>query len=71
MKMTYQYYGIYQAERGKTAAELRRADAQIGELASGLGRFTSMLAGPSRAIRRSLRRSRSAVYPATPEGCAD
>ena len=59
--MTYQYYGIYQAERGKTSAELRAADAQIGELASGIGRLTSMLAGPGRAVRRSLRRSRSAV----------
>jgi hypothetical protein len=69
--MAYQYYGIYQAERGKTAAERRMADARAGELASGLAQLTSMLAGPGRAIRRSLRRSRSAVYPAAPEGCAD
>jgi WhiB family redox-sensing transcriptional regulator len=28
--MVNSYYGIYQAERGKTAAEIRAADAQIG-----------------------------------------
>jgi WhiB family transcriptional regulator, redox-sensing transcriptional regulator len=28
------YYGIYQAERGKTAAEIRMAEAQLGGLAT-------------------------------------
>jgi hypothetical protein len=52
------YYGIYQAERCKTSAELRAADAQIGEFAAGLARLSSTLAFPGRAVRRSLRRWR-------------
>ena len=31
--MVNSYYGIYQAERGKTAAGIRAADAQAGGLA--------------------------------------
>jgi hypothetical protein len=30
--MPYQVYQLYQAERAKTAAEIRRADEQLGEL---------------------------------------
>jgi hypothetical protein len=30
--MPYQVYQLYQAERTKTAAEIRRADEQLGEL---------------------------------------
>ena len=59
--MVSSYYGIYQAERGKTAAEVRAADAQIGELATELGQLGSALAAPARAVRRSLRRQRSAA----------
>jgi hypothetical protein len=55
--MVNSYYGIYQAERGKTAAEIRDADAQIGRLAATLGQLGSELSG---AVRRSLRRQRSA-----------
>ena len=32
--MVNSYYGIYQAERGKTTAEIRAADAQLGGLAA-------------------------------------
>jgi len=32
--MVNSYYGIYQAERGKTTAEIRAADAQVGGLAA-------------------------------------
>ncbi len=32
--MVSSYYGIYQAERGKTAVEIRLADAQLGGLAA-------------------------------------
>ena len=32
--MPYQSYLIYQAERPKTAAELRRADEQLGHMAA-------------------------------------
>ena len=31
--MPYQSYQIYQAERPKSAAEIRRADEQLGQLA--------------------------------------
>jgi hypothetical protein len=62
--MVNSYYGIYQAERGKTAAEVRAADAQRGALASELGQLGSALATPVRAARRSLRRQRPAACPA-------
>jgi hypothetical protein len=55
------YYGIYEAERGKTAAEIRAADAQLGALAAKLGQFGCELAAPVRAISRSLRRQRVAA----------
>jgi hypothetical protein len=58
--MVNSYYGIYQAERGKTAAEIRAADAQLGGLAAASGRLGSALAVPVRAARRSLRRQRPA-----------
>jgi hypothetical protein len=58
--MVNSYYGIYQAERGKTAAEIRAADAQLGQLGSAL-------AAPARAIRRSLRRQRPATCQAAPD----
>ncbi len=65
--MVNSYYGIYQAERGKTACEIRAADAQMGGLAAGLGRLGSALADPVRAVRRSLRRRRPAACPAAPD----
>jgi hypothetical protein len=58
--MVNSYYGIYQAERVKTVAEIRAADAQLGGLAAGLGQLSSALADPVRAVRRSLRRRGSA-----------
>jgi hypothetical protein len=57
--MVNSYYGIYQAERGKTTAEIRAADAQLGGLAAGLGQLGSALAAPAHTVRRSLRRQRS------------
>jgi WhiB family transcriptional regulator, redox-sensing transcriptional regulator len=45
--MVNSYYGIYQAERGKTTAEIRAADAQVGRLAAELGQLGSALAGLS------------------------
>jgi hypothetical protein len=59
--MVNSYYGIYQAERGKTATELRASDAQIGEVAAQLGELGSVLAAPVRAVRLSLRRRRPGV----------
>ncbi len=64
--MVNSYYGIYQAERGKTAAETRAADAQVGGLAAELGQLGSALATPVRAVRRSLRRQRPAACPVAP-----
>ena len=65
--MVNSYYGIYQAERSKTRAEIWMADAQIGGWAAELGQLGSALAAPIRAVRRSLRRQRSAAYPAAPD----
>jgi hypothetical protein len=65
--MVNSYYGIYQAERGKTATEIRMADAELGGLAAELGQLGSALAVPARAVRRSLRRPRSAACPAAPD----
>jgi hypothetical protein len=58
------YYDIYQAERGKTEAELRAADAQMGQFAAELAQVASTLTAPIRAARRGLRRRRPAAYPA-------
>ena len=65
--MVNSYYGIYQAERGKTAAEIRAIDAQNGGLAAELGQLGSALAAPVRAVRRSLRGQRQAACPAGPD----
>jgi hypothetical protein len=62
--MVNSYYGIYQAERGKTAAEIRAADAQLGGLAAALGQLGSALAAPGHAMRRSLRRQSPAAQDA-------
>lgn len=56
--MVYSYYGIYQAERGKTATEIRAAEAQLGGFAATMGQA---FAAPSRAVQRSLRRRRPAA----------
>jgi hypothetical protein len=65
--MVNSYYGIYQAERGKTAAEIRAADAQLGGLAAKLGQHGSALVVPVRAVRRSLRRQRPAECRVAPD----
>jgi hypothetical protein len=58
--MVNSYYNIYQAERGKTPAEIRAAEAQLGGLAAELGQLGSALAAPVRALRRSMRGQRQA-----------
>jgi hypothetical protein len=65
--MVNSYYGIYQAERSKTATEIRAADAQLGGLAAGLGQLGSALADPVRTVRRSLRRPQPTACPAVPD----
>ena len=65
--MVNSYHGIYQAERGNTAAEIRLADAQLGGLAAEVGRLGSTLAAPVRAVRQSLRTQRPTACPAAPD----
>jgi hypothetical protein len=65
--MVNSYYGIYQAERGKTAAEIRAVDAQLGGWAAELGQLGSALVAPARAVRRSLRRQRPTACQAAPD----
>jgi hypothetical protein len=65
--MVNSYYPIYQAERGKTAPEIRGADAQLGGLAVALGRLGSALAAPVRSVHRSLRTQRPTACPAGPD----
>jgi len=79
--MINSYYHIYEAERGKTPAELRAADAQLGRLAvklggqavklgrlaANLGPLGSALATPLRAVRRSLRRQQPPACPVEPD----
>jgi hypothetical protein len=65
--MVNSYYGIYQAERGKTAAEMQAVDAQLGGWAAEVGQLGSALAAPARALRRSLRRPRTATCLAAPD----
>jgi hypothetical protein len=65
--MINSYYNIYEAERGKTAAEIRAADAQLGAMAAKLGQFGWALAAPVRAVHRSLRRQRPTACPVVPD----
>jgi hypothetical protein len=72
--MISSYYHIYQVERGKTAAEIRAADAQLGHLAAKLGgqaaklgQLGSALAAPLHAVRRSLRRQQPPACPVAPD----
>ena len=55
--MPYQSYQIYQAERTKTAAEIRRADEQLGHMAA--ERVTAM-------VPRDPADSRAPGYEPTP-----
>jgi len=50
----YQYYLLYQAERPKTAAEIRHADERAG-------RTAAAAAGILRALPRPARRARPAI----------
>ena len=45
-------YTCYQAERARTLAEQREADAQLGQLFAAFGQFLGSLAKPVRALRR-------------------
>jgi hypothetical protein len=49
--MPYQVYQLYQAERTKTAAEIRRADEQAGELSRALSSAWHAATRPIAALR--------------------
>ena len=65
--MVNSFYGIYQAERGKTRAEIRVAEARLGVLAADVGQLGAALAAPVRAVGRSLRRQRRVASSAAPD----
>jgi len=54
--MPYQSYQIYQAERAKTGAEIRRADEQLGRMAEGVFRLWQHATRPVALLRGSYRR---------------
>jgi len=49
--MPYPSYQVYQAERTKTAAELRRADEQLGHLAETVSRLWQHATRPMAVLR--------------------
>ena len=50
--MPYETYRIYQIEREKSLAEIRRADEQAAQLASALSSLFRGLTRPVHAVRR-------------------
>ena len=54
--MPYQSYQSYQAERPKTAAEIRRADEQLGRMAEGVFKLWQHATWPVALLRGSYRR---------------
>jgi len=49
--MPYQVYQLYQAERTKTAAEIRRADEQLGELSRAFSSAWQLVTRPQAVLR--------------------
>jgi hypothetical protein len=72
--LNYAYLG-YQAERPKSRAEQRQADAQLGELFAALAQFLRSLAKPVRALRRQSGQapwtSAYACQPSAAANCQD
>jgi len=54
--MPYQSYQSYQAERPKTAAEIRRADEQLGHMAENVSWLWQRATRPIALLRRRDRR---------------
>jgi len=54
--MPYQSYQVYQAERPKTAAEIRRADEQLGRMGESVSRLWQHAIRPIALLRRQDRR---------------
>ncbi len=65
--MPYQSYQLYQAGRVKTAAEIRRTDEQLGQLAQSLSYLwygvTRRVARRQRPVQTGGRLSRNAAGP--------
>ncbi len=69
--MPYQAYQLYQTERPKSAAEIRRADEQLGKAAQGLSSLWCLAAesiGLARAPQRCQRRVQITSRPLVPAG---
>jgi hypothetical protein len=56
--MPYHGYQVYYAERAKTEAEQRSADAQLGQRAAALARLCRSLASPVHALRHRSSQAR-------------
>jgi hypothetical protein len=65
--MPYQVYQLYEAERTKTAAEIRRADEQLGERSRALSSAWHPAARP-KAVLRALQRAVTGSGFARPAG---
>jgi hypothetical protein len=50
--MPYDTYRMYQIERVKSTAEIRRADEQAGQFAAAVSSLLGGIARPVRAVRR-------------------
>jgi hypothetical protein len=53
--MPYQAYQLYQIERPKSRAEIRRADEQLGRMAESVTALRERVAQATTACARSLR----------------
>ena len=62
--MPYQVYQLYQAERPKSAAEIRRADDQLGRAAESVSRLWCRATQPIAILRGTA--PRSTVRPPSP-----
>lgn len=70
--MPYQVYQLYQAERPKTAAEIRRADEQLGELSRAFSSAWQHATRPQavlRALASAVAGSRAEHEPVSPQQC--
>jgi hypothetical protein len=53
--MPYQSYQLYQAERPKTAAEIRRADEQLSHMAENVSQLWQLATRPVALLRGQSR----------------
>jgi hypothetical protein len=61
--MPYQSYQLYQAERPKTAAEIRRADEQLGHMAESVSRLWQHATRPVVLLRGQGRQPACSALP--------